>query len=38
VAAAYVLGTLLACFLAGLLGVATSRGAVAIATSLFTQG
>jgi CrcB protein len=38
VAATYVLGTLLGCALGGLLGVATSRGAVAIATSLFTQG
>jgi len=37
-AATYVVGTLLACGVAGLLGVATSRLAVAAFSGLFTRG
>ncbi len=37
-AASYVVGTLLACGVAGLLGVVTSRLAMAAVTALFTKG
>jgi len=37
-AASYVVGTLLACAVAGLLGVATSRVAVAAFAGLFSRG